>query len=93
MSQLFTGSICLTDLGEQAKKQHSGIVKGKNGKLYANIKIWLNDELDRYGNDGSVQLNSSQEKRDEEGKIYIGNIKKLQKPAQPSTTFDEDLPW
>lgn len=37
MNQLFGGSICLTELVEQAKKGHSGFSKAQNGKVYCNI--------------------------------------------------------
>ena len=33
-TKFLTGSICLTDLSEQAKKQHSAITRSANGKLY-----------------------------------------------------------
>ena len=76
MSILINGSLCLTDLIEQAQKAHSAFTRGKNGKVYVNITQWLNDEADQYGNDASFQLNSSKEKRETEGKVYIGNGKK-----------------
>ena len=77
-SKLYTGSVCLTDLIEQAKKQHSAFSKGKNGKVYANILQWENEGLDKYGNSHSIQLNSLKEKKDAEGKIYIGNLKPVE---------------
>lgn len=99
MSQMFTGSICLTELVEQAKKGHSAFSKANNGKIYFNILEWLNDEPDKYGNVISIQLNSSKEKKDAEGKIYIGNCKALeQKPItqnKVNTMAEEidDLPF
>ena len=55
MSKLFTGSICLTDISENFKKKHSGFSKSeKNGKIYANVSIWINDQPDQFGNDGSI---------------------------------------
>lgn len=75
MSTLITASICLTDLVAQAKAGHSAFVRGKNGKIYVNITEWVNDEPDQFGNHASFLLNSTQEKRDSEGKIYIGNGK------------------
>ena len=39
-NQFFTGSICLTDLIEQAKKKHSAFSKSeRNGKIYARVKV------------------------------------------------------
>lgn len=82
MSQLFYGSICLTDIVEQAKKGHSEFSKADNGKIYANVNVWLNDTVDKYGNIMSCQLNPKKEKKDEDGQPYIGNMKKSeQKPV------------
>lgn len=106
MSKLNVGSICITDILEQAKRQHSAFVKSpKNGKIYCNVKIWVNDSPDEYGNKVSIQLNSSKEARDTEGKIYIGNAKEIeQQSPQPLSQSDassisnigealEDLPF
>lgn len=47
-NQLFGGSICLTDMIEQAKKGHSAFAKSdKNGKVYCNILTWLNEKEDK----------------------------------------------
>lgn len=75
MSQLFYGSICLTDLIEIAKKKHSAFTKGRNGKIYAAVNVWLNDLEDQYGNIMAVQLNPNKERKDQDGKPYIGNLK------------------
>lgn len=74
MSKLFTGSICLTDISENFKKKHSGFSKSeKNGKIYANVSIWINDQPDQFGNDGSIQINPKKDSQD--SKFYIGNVK------------------
>lgn len=85
MSQSFYGSICLTDLIEQAKKKHSAFAKGKNGKIYANVTVWYNDNLDKFGNIMSIQINSIQGSTDE--KLYIGNCK-LSKSSAPISDRD-----
>lgn len=94
MSKLIIGSICLTDLGELVRQGHSAIQKGKNGKQYVNLAIWINDKEDKYGNNVSIQLSSVKEKRESEGKVYIGNGKTLgdNKPAA-ATNDAEDLPF
>lgn len=100
MSELLGGSLCLTDINAQAKLGHSAFTRAKNGKVYFNILEWLNDTPDKYGNTASFQLNSSQEMKDAEGKIYIGNAKPLGK-AEPeqlkagdsSIPDDDDLPF
>lgn len=92
------GSICLSDLSAAFKANHSAFNKSeKNGKIYANIAVWMNDEPDQYGNILSFQLNSKKDAQDE--KCYFGNAK-LPKdtPAQSATTQsstqdDDDLPF
>lgn len=84
MSELFYGSICLTDMIEHAKQKHSSFTKGQNGKIYASVNVWLNDEADKYGNILAIQLNPTKENKDTEKKFYIGNCKKSEgaKPLQ-----------
>lgn len=101
MSELLGGSICLTDLNANAKIGHSAFSKSeKNGKIYFNFTQWINDEKDQYGNISSLLLNSSKEMKDTEGKIYIGNAKKLEAAGSPplqagddSIPEDDDLPF
>ncbi len=92
MNQLFGGSICLTDLIEQAKKGHSAFSKAQNGKVYCNTLTWLNEKEDEYGNIMSHQLSSSKEMREKEPRMYIGNSKKLQSNQPVSANdIDDDL--
>lgn len=102
MSQLFYGSICITDLIEKAKEYHSAFSKGNNGKIYCNISVWLNDAEDKYGNILSLLLSSKKENREKEGKIYIGNCKKSEfqepkpldtKDVNSMTEIVDDLPF
>lgn len=102
MSDLLVGSICYTELVELAKKGHSAFSRSeKNGKVYFNVALWMNPEADKFGNTVSIQLNSTKEKRDEEGKVYIGNAKPLKSNAKPQYTApssvtpadDDDLPF
>lgn len=80
MSQLFFGSICLTDMIEAAKKKHSAFTKGQNGKIYCSVNVWLNDNLDKFGNIMSVQLNPTKDLKDIDGRAYIGNMKQSDGP-------------
>lgn len=89
MSQLFSGSICLSDLIENAKKQHSAFSKAANGKIYVNMSTWLNDEPDKFGNTMSHQLNSKKDFREKEGKVYIGNSKKSES-TEPVAMSESD---
>lgn len=99
--KLMTGSICLSELNEQAKKAHSAFSRSqKNQKIYVNVKVWLNDEADQHGNHASIQLNPKQDAETE--KVYIGNLKYLEKkePAplkkeevSEEIPIDDDLPF
>lgn len=95
MSKFDLGSICLDDLFAASKAGHSSITTAKNGKKYANICIWHNPDQDKFGNDGSIQLNSQKEKRESESKIYIGNIRNpgTGNHNQASQAGNEDLPF
>lgn len=95
MSQLFFGSICITDLIDQAKQKHSAFTKGNNGKIYASVNVWLNDKEDKFGNIMSVQINPSKEMKDIDKRLYIGNLKKSDGPTPVSdrdvSGLDTDL--
>lgn len=96
---MLIGSICLSDISKHFKEGHSAFTKGKNEKNYVAITIWENDTPDQFGNTVSIQLNSTKEKRESEGKIYIGNAKPLQQtpPTQRTTTplpeGEDDMPF
>jgi hypothetical protein len=91
MSKLYNGSICLTDIPKEKITTSE-----KNGKKYLNINVWVNDELDQYGNIGSIQLSQSKAEREAgEKKVYIGNIKQpLAAATSPvNNAVIEDLPF
>lgn len=87
MNQSFYGSICITDILEKLKMKHSAFSKGKNGKIYMNTTVWLNEQTDDYGNIMSIQSNPGKDSRDQ--KFYIGNMKKSDSGQKPLT--DKDL--
>lgn len=87
-SQVYNGSICLTDLIAHCKAGHSAFVKGKNGKIYANYTEWVNDESNQFGQHTSILLNSHKDKRMEEGKVYIGNGKKGESTQEAPSADD-----
>jgi hypothetical protein len=97
--KLMTGSICLSEINEQARNGHSAFYRGKNDKIYFNVKVWLNEEKDQYGNDASIQLNPKKDM--EKNNIYIGNLKlaeqKEPEPLNVNNTNDipqdDDLPF
>jgi hypothetical protein len=100
-NQLFSGSLCITDLLNKAKEKHSAFTKADNGKIYCNLNIWLNAEADKYGNSMSLQLQSKKDFRDAEGKVYVGNAKVFEKKETPLSEKDrkvfedavDDLPF
>lgn len=87
MSKLFYGSLCITDLIDQLKAKHSAFSKAQNGKIYASVSVWLNDEKDKFGNIMSVQITPSKEMKDIEKKLYIGNLKESE-GARPVSDND-----
>lgn len=97
MSTRFYGSICVTDILAEANKKHSAFSKGDNGKVYADVTIWLNDEKDKFGNILTAQLNPKKDLREQDGQPYIGNFKEAErKPISSRDTgnlsLSDDLP-
>ena len=92
MNQLFIGSICVSDIPKDK------LTQAKNGKLYLNIDIWINENVDQYGNIGSVSVRQSKEEREAKlKKVYFGNFKtsdlKPSAPAAPNDDVLSDLPF
>lgn len=88
MSKMFTGSICASDIDK------SKLTKGKNGKLYLPIVVWLNNEKDKFGNIASIQISQSKEEREAKEKpIYIGNLKEFSSDSKPTQEEPDDLPF
>lgn len=98
MSEFILGSMCLTTLIEKAKEGHSAFSKSpKDGKVYFNYAEWINDEPNEFGQHSSILLSSQKEKKEEEGKVYIGNGKKFEnKPVGvkdlPKEDWDKGIP-
>lgn len=69
----FYGSIDFSKLLEQAKAGNKAFTKNENGKIYLNVRVWVNDEKDNYGNDASFQSNFKGAQK--EDKFYFGNLK------------------
>ena len=77
MSRLFLGSIDVTKIDK------SKLYVGKKG-TYLDVQVWINDEVDQYGQIGSISTG----KRDE--KIYLGNVKEFEvKPHDLTPAHDE----
>jgi hypothetical protein len=90
MSQLLYGSICIEDAfankiaqSQDGKKwiciddlNNGAFQQGKNGKHYLGVSVWINDQLDQYGNSASISLSQTKEEREaKEKRTYIGNLK------------------
>ena len=90
MSKLLNGSINLSKL-DKTKLFKSP----KTGDVYLNVNVWLNDEVDDYGNNASIQQSITKEEREAgEKATYIGNLKEY-KPETPANepVEDTDLPF
>jgi hypothetical protein len=73
MAQSFYGSIDFSKLLEQAKSGNKAFTKNENGKIYLNVRVYVNDEVDKYGNIASLQSNFKSATKDD--KFYFGNLK------------------
>lgn len=81
MAQLLSGSICLTDIPKDKIWKSE-----KTGKQYLNINVWINDDADKFGNNGSIQVGQTKEEREAgEAKKYVGNLKFVQAKQQTET--------
>lgn len=94
MAKLITASLDVTKIVKEK------LVKGKKG-TYANLTIWVNDEVDQFGNDVSIQQSLSKDERESGApKIYLGNGKThngsnaaAQTSAAETEDGQEDLPF
>ena len=85
MSRLRTASICLTDILEAAKVGHTAFSRSdKNEKVYFNIAIWDNEEVNKFGQNVSIQLSPKKDSSFE--RLYVGNGKI--EPNKPSETIN-----
>jgi len=88
MSTLYNGSICLSDIPKDKITKSE-----KNGKSYLNFNLWVNDEKDKYGNIGSINVSQSKEERESgQKKVYFGNIKPVERNAQPQQAAPSNEP-
>ena len=67
MSKLIKGVIDLTKIKEGASYE------GKNGGKYISVDIWVNDEVDKFGN--NVGIKQSIKNGNNWDSHYIGNAK------------------
>lgn len=86
MSQSFYGSIDFSKLLEQAKAGNKAFTKTENGKIYLNVRVWVNDEEDKFGNIASFQSNFKGAQK--EDKFYFGNLKESKAVEQKVESSD-----
>lgn len=89
MKILLNGSICLSDLIDQAKQKNEAFTKADNGKIYFNFTQWINPEEDQYKNHSSLKLNPPKDSKSD--KAFFGNAKKVEFTASASALTDNDL--
>jgi len=82
MAQSYYGSIDFSKLIEQAKSGNKAFSKSENGKIYLNVRLYVNDEVDKFGNVASFQSNFKGATK--EDKFYFGNLKE-------STPFESQV--
>lgn len=95
MAQSFYGSIDFSKLLEQAKAGNKAFTKTENGKIYLNVRVWVNDEEDKFGNIASFQSNFKGAQK--EDKFYFGNLKESKAVEMQVESNDvpevDDLPF
>jgi hypothetical protein len=76
MSERRVISVNLTKLGDAIRNNTnpSAVTKHNNGNTYVSVVIWDKDEKDQYGNDCSLQINSTKDGVSAgEAKVYLGD--------------------
>jgi hypothetical protein len=72
-----------------SKVKKTDIYEGKKGK-YLSITVFINDEVDDYGNDASFIISQTKEQREaKEARVYLGNGKVSGRKKEPETISDD----
>ena len=72
-----------------SKVKKTDIYEGKKGK-YLSITVFINDEVDNYGNDASFIISQTKEQREaKEARVYLGNGKVSGRKKEPETISDD----
>jgi hypothetical protein len=99
MSKLIKLSIDLTAIPKGKIKDHT------NGKKYVSIDCWVNDEVDRFGKNVSLNISQSLEERNAKSpKVFCGGgetkfgfekNEQSQKMDRSNNSKDDtdDIPW
>ncbi len=89
MSTIVNASIDLS------KIEKSKVIDGKKGK-YINITLFVNDEVDQFGNNASIIMSQTKEEREAKTpRVYLGNGRTahLQNQPKQEETVSNDLPF
>lgn len=101
MNKKYNGGLDLTKLNHSRFKTRIGteclllpldqLKVDDKGRIWLYIDVWINEQKDNYGNDGSVSIAQTKEQREaKDKKVYLGNIKGFD--AKPVTKNEpEDL--
>ena len=85
MASIINSSINLSEIPKEK------IINGKKGK-YLPITITLNDEQDKFGNDGPIIVQQTKEERESKvEKKYLGNVKVVGVMGQTSSLKEKQL--
>lgn len=77
MSTILNAGIDLT------KIEKSKIIKGKKGS-YINVTVFINDEVDQFGNNASIIMSQTKEEREAKTpRVYLGNGRTVGGNSQP----------
>lgn len=98
MAQSFYGRINYDKLLENLKSGKLKTFKHENGTRYINVNVYINDEPDKYENDGSISSPLKEEYHQDNIKsVFIGNLRKstpkIQEANADDFQDDDDLPF
>lgn len=87
MAQILSCSI------DVKKIDKSKLIPGKNGAMYLNLQLFVNDEKDTYGNNIDVAMGQTKEERErKDKKIYLGNGREIWKGTRANPPVSAQAP-
>ncbi|SDE68741.1 hypothetical protein [Riemerella columbipharyngis] len=89
MGQSFYGSINFDKLMEHLKKGELKTFKTDKGVRLINVNVYIADDPDQFGNDGSISVPLKEEFHQDKIKaVFIGNLKKSTPKITEATKND-----
>jgi hypothetical protein len=91
----YYGTVNISKILEEAKKKHSSFFKSENGQIHARIRVYINEEPDKFGN--TMKMILAPKKDTDDQKWYIANLK-LSEPIEgelepTDIPNEDDLPF